>query len=135
MFKRFSKMSINSKIILNGLKKDLPQLRIIEPFNPTEKIECEDKDDFIQIINNDIEKYNSMTTQKLNKIFIIPGYKVTKIKGEICLRAIKENVNNENNELNELHSEIFQLKKDIRDIKDAFNQLSEQMDVIKKYIQ
>ena len=30
-----------------------------------------------------------MATQKLNKIFNIPGYKITKVNNEICLRSIK----------------------------------------------
>ncbi len=116
-------MSVKSKIVLNGLKKDLPTVRIIEPFQP-EVIECESKDDFSEIINSDPEKYNVMTTQKLNKIFKIPGYKVTKIGGELCLRNIKPCEK-------QSHTEIETINEEIKNIKNAFNQLSEQLDQIK----
>lgn len=119
---------INSKIILNGLKKDLPTVKIIEPFQPS-VIKCENKEDFSAIINSEPEKYSEMTTQKLNKLFHIPGYKITKIKGEICLRSIKacEKLTEESNDL-EL------LKQEITNIKVAFNQLSEQLETIKHLI-
>lgn len=119
---------INSKIILNGLKKDLPTVKIIEPFQPS-VIKCENKEDFSAIINSEPEKYSEMTTQKLNKLFHIPGYKITKIKGEICLRSIKacEKLTEESNDL-EL------VKQEITNIKVAFNQLSEQLETIKHLI-
>ena len=117
-------MSVNSKILLNGMKKDLPPITIIEPFKP-EVIECETKEDFIELINADKEKYEKMTTQKLNKIFSIPGYKVTKIKGEICLRSIKP-------------CEQLEIKtnydEELKNIKTAFNQLSEQFEYIKEML-
>ena len=125
-------MTINSKIVLNGLKKDLPTVKIIEPFQPS-VIECESKEDFSAIINSEPDKYKEMTTQKLNKLFHIPGYKITKIKGEICLRNIKpceklpdsSNVNND---------DINQLKQEIKAIKIAFNELSNQLESIKSLI-
>ena len=118
-----SKVSVNSKILLNGLKKDMPQVKIIEPFSP-EIIECETKEDFNDILNADPDKYKDMTTQKLNKTFKIPGYKITKIQGEICLRSIKpcERQN------------IDTISEEIRNIKQAFNELSEQFEIIKKYM-
>ena len=121
-----SKNPVNSKILLNGLKKDLPQVKIIEPYSP-EIIECETKEDFNDIMNADPDKYKDMTTQKLNKTFKIPGYKITKIKGEICLRSIKPCERQDNHKL-ELINE------DIKNIKLAFNQLSEQFELIKKYL-
>ena len=123
MYEMTSKSLINSKILLNGLKKDLPQIKIIEPFSP-EIIECDSKEDFNEILNADPDKYKDMTTQKLNKTFKIPGYKITKIKGEICLRSIKPCERQDNQAINE----------EIKNIKDAFNQLSEQFELIKKYI-
>lgn len=123
-----SKTTVKSKIVLNGLKKDLPQVRIIEPFSP-EVVECETKEDFNAILNADPDKYKDMTTQKLNKTFKIPGYKITKIQGEICLRSIKPCERQDN------HSdEIHNLEEEIKNIKLAFNQLSEQFELIKKYI-
>lgn len=117
-------MSIKSQILLTGLKKDVPKLNVIEPFNP-EVIQCESKEDFSTIINSDIEKYNAMTTHKLNKLFNIPGYRITKIKGEISLRKIKDNAPTDiDNHIQEEIDKIY----------DAFNALSDQVQAIKQLI-
>lgn len=126
MYEMTLKSPVSSKILLNGLKKDLPQVKIIEPFSP-EIIECETKEDFNEILNADPDKYKDMTTQKLNKTFKIPGYKITKIKGEICLRSIKPCERQDNHNLDVINEEI-------KNIKLAFNQLSEQFELIKKYL-
>ena len=120
------KTTVNSKIVLNGMRKDLPQVKILEPFSP-DVIECETKDDFNVILNADPDKYKGMTTQKLNKIFKIPGYKITKIQGEICLRSIKPCERQDNNNLALINEEI-------KNIKTAFNQLSDQFEMIKKVL-
>ena len=119
-----SSSTIKSKIVLNGLKKDLPSVKIIEPYTP-DIIECEGSDDFSAIINADPDKYNAMSTQKLNKLFRIPDYKVTKIKGEICLRTIRDC------ERQGAHTTLTTLQTEINNIKRAFNELSEQFDLIK----
>ena len=121
-----TKSAVNSKILLNGMKKDLPQVKILEPFSP-EVIECETKEDFNAILNADPDKYKDMTTQKLNKTFKIPGYKITKIQGEICLRSIKPCERQDNNNLALINEEI-------KNIKLAFNKLSEQFEMIKKIL-
>lgn len=122
-------MSIKSKIILNGMKKELPTVKIFEPFQP-EVIECESKEDFSEILNADLEKYNAMTTQKLNKIFHIPGYKITKIQNVICLRSLKkcEMLNSSK------HEDNSHIQEEIKNIKVAFNQLSEQLETLKGII-
>ena len=119
-------MTVNSKIVLKGMRKDFPSIKIIEPFQP-EVIECENVEDFSEIINADKEKYNDYTTQKLNKTFKIPGYKVTKINGEISLRSIKPCEQLNSNGSNKIKDEI-------NDIKEAFDQLSEQFEAIKEIL-
>ena len=123
----YSKTPINSKVLLNGMKKDLPQVKILEPFSP-EVIECETTDDFNEVFNANPEVYSAMTTQKLNKIFKIPGYRITKIKGVVCLRSIKPC------EQQHPHDEMEIINEEIKNIKQAFNQLSEQFEMIKKYL-
>ena len=34
----------------------------------------------------------NMTTQKLNKSFVIDGFRLTRIKGEICLKPVHERI-------------------------------------------
>ena len=118
-------MTTNSKIILKNMKKELPSIKIIEPFQP-EVIECENVEDFSEIINANKEKYDEYTTQKLNKTFKIPGYKVTKINGEISLRSIKP--------CEQLSGKTHKIKEEIKNIKEAFNNLSEQFDYIKEIL-
>lgn len=111
------------------LKKDLPKMTVLEPFQD-KPIEFETKEDFIEYINKDIEKYNEISTIKLNKMFIIPGYKVTKLKGVISLRAVKTLretlLNDQDERLSNIEIEIDRLKHENEKIKDAFNQLSKQ---------
>ena len=104
------------------MKKDLPNLKVIEPFQP-EVIHCENKEDFSAIINSDPEKYNAMTTQKLNKLFDVPGYRITKLQGEISLRKLKDDTSQDSN-----------IDEEIKKIKVAFNKLSDQVEYIKKVL-
>ena len=98
-----------------------------KPDGIKEVFECENKEDFSEIINSNINRYNEMSTQKLNQMFKVPGYKVTKIKGEIGLRTIKACEMNKSDDV----SRIDKIEKEIQIIKDAFNQMSEQLDLIK----
>ena len=65
------------------------------------------------------DEVDSLTTHKLNKLYHIEGYRITKIKGELMLkvdRKVKEET--EEDEINELRNEI-------KNIKDALNKLIE----------
>ena len=83
------------------------------------------------------DEVDALTTHKLNKMYHIEGYRITKIKGELMLKVdkhIKEKVENEertpkgtaasgyeegiNEEINELGNEI-------KNIKDTLNKLIE----------
>ena len=123
-------MTIKSNILLHGLKKDMPSVKIIEPFQPT-VIDCETKEDFSEIINAEPDKYKEITTQKLNRMFSIPGYKVTICKGEICLRSIKpcEQLSNSSSS-----NEMDIIKEEIKNIKTAFNELSVQLETLKSLL-
>ena len=68
-------------------EEEIPPMRILEPFR-AEVIEFDDKNDFIKYVNEDMETYKSLTTQKLNKMFRIPGYRITKLQGDISLKAV-----------------------------------------------
>lgn len=68
------------------LKKEL-NIKVIEPFT-SDIIEFDNIEQFNDYINRDLEKYTSLTTQKLNKMFHVPGYRITKINKEIGLRKV-----------------------------------------------
>ena len=70
------------------------------------------------------EEVDSLTTHKLNKMYKIDGYRITKIKGELMLkvdRKIKEKEGEDEN----IHEEINELRDEIAKIKDAYNKLIE----------
>ena len=70
------------------------------------------------------EEVDSLTTHKLNKMYLINGYRITKIKGELMLkvdRKIKEKEGEDEN----IHEEINELRDEIAKIKDAYNKLIE----------
>ena len=88
---------------------DIPPMRILEPFR-AEVIEFEDKNDFIKYVNEDMETYKSLTTQKLNKMFHIPGYRITKLQGDISLKAVggKEDADAEKKMRSEIMEEVME---------------------------
>ena len=68
------------------------------------------------------EEVDSLTTHKLNKLYKIEGYRITKIKGELMLkvdRHVKEK------EEGESEDEINELRNEIKNIKEALNKLIE----------
>ena len=73
------------------------------------------------------DEVDSLTTHKLNKLYKIDGYRITKIKGELMLkvdRKIKEKEEREGEDEN-IHDEINELKSEIQKIKDTMNKLIE----------
>ncbi len=86
-------MTANNKCISDTanhiikLKKEL-NMKIIEPFT-SDIIEFENAEQFNEYINKDLEKYTRLTTQKLNKMFHIPSYRITKINKAIGLRKYR----------------------------------------------
>lgn len=79
------------------------------------------------------DEVDKITTHKLNKMYYIEGYRITKIKGVLCLKkAVAKHVDDSRNEelsnendsmINEINIEIEQLKNDIIAIKKAINEI------------
>lgn len=68
------------------------------------------------------EEVDSLTTHKLNKMYLITGYRITKIKGELMLkvdRHVKEK------EEGESEDDINELRNEIKNIKETLNKLIE----------
>ena len=69
------------------------------------------------------DEVDALTTHKLNKMYKIDNYRITKIKGELMLkvdRKVKEEVINA-----ETHDDITELRNEIKKIKDTLNKLIE----------
>ena len=75
------------------IEQDKISIKILEPFSK-DPIEFVDKDEFISYLQEHKEEMDKTTTHMLNKAYRIPGYTITKIKGEISLKAIKNNTTN-----------------------------------------
>ncbi len=72
------------------------------------------------------EEVDSLTTHKLNKLYKIDGYRITKIKGELMLKVDRK-VKGKNEEAEEenIHDEINELRDEIKNIKETMNKLIE----------
>ena len=80
------------------------------------------------------DEIDKITTHKLNKMYYIEGYRITKIKGVLCLKkAVKKQVDESQNDpqndsqnesaILDIQNEIEQLKSDILAIKTAINDI------------
>ena len=98
-------------------------LKIIEPIKNHLK-EFKTVDEFNLYYSKNKEEIDSMTTHKLNKMYFINGYRITKIKGKLCLKNHVEKENDESCELNKMKKEINQLKEVINEIIKYINQNS-----------
>ncbi len=64
------------------------------------------------------DEVDKLTTHKLNKMYHIVGYRITKIKGVLMLKEDKK-VKNDDDE----NDEIFELKVELEKIKETVNKL------------
>ena len=104
-------------------QRQLPQIKVIERFSP-DIISFDTKDEFIEYLNDHKEELDKMTTQKLNKMFQITDYRITKIQGEISLKRCNENLNNNHqSDLTELQNEITKMQSEIAELKNALTNL------------
>ena len=106
-------------------------LEIIEPIQNYKK-EFKTVDEFNLYYSKNKDDIDSLTTHKLNKMYHIDGYRITKIKGKLCLKKWidKDKDKNEKNsttnkcDISELKNEIKQLKVVINKIIEYINQNS-----------
>ena len=131
-------MTNKSRFLLNSSTDDTSTIKVFEPFHP-ETVKCGDKDEFNLMYNANKEKYNGMTTQKLNKIFDVPGYKIARVNNEICLKSIKPHekiTSNDNPDaLQKLTERIDQLEKAFSNLATAHNGLNKDFEDLVKCLQ
>ncbi len=107
-------------------KKPSPEIKVIEKFSPDLTI-FENKEQFAEYLNEHRDELNKYSTCKLNKMFSIPDYRITKIKGEISLKKCVNSPINEQKEINQEDDQINDLKMEINKIKDTLNSLITQL--------
>ncbi len=133
--KGFELRETSNRII--KLKKEL-NIKVIEPFT-SDIIEFDNIEQFNDYINRDLEKYTSLTTQKLNKMFHVPGYRITKINKEIGLRKVdtsKGCLSHEvANSLNPVNKDSISLLKNmVETLINEVSRIDNEVNTLKSYI-
>ena len=70
------------------IKKPEKKLQIIKPIK--ECTNFESIDEFNEFYEQNKDLFDELTTCKLNKMFKIDGFRITKIKGQVSLKSIPE---------------------------------------------
>ena len=106
------------------VKKYKPAVKSIRIIGePEDVIEFESVDDFNKYYGEHIEEFEG-STLKLNKKYKIPGYTLTKVDKETCLKKITKNKS----------SDILDLQNKYKSMAEAFNQLSEEVQAVVKHL-
>ncbi len=96
-------------------------LKVIEPIKNYIK-EFKTVDEFNLWYSKHQEEVDVLTTHKLNKMYHIDGYRITKIKGVLMLKKWTEKEDKETLK-NELQNKILSLEGEIKEIRDAVNKI------------
>lgn len=100
-------------------------LKIIEPISKYIK-EFNTPEEFNVFYTKNKEEIDNLTTHKLNKMYHIIGYRITKIKGILMLKKWvekKEEENIDENQNEEIYEQIEILKDEIIKIKNTLSKL------------
>ena len=102
------------------------EVKVIEPINNYLK-EFNTPVEFNLWYAKNKDEVDKMTTHKLNKMYHIDSYRITKIKGVLMLKKVSKLKNNEQFLKDEIHDEISELRNEIANIKETVNRLIEFM--------
>lgn len=91
------------------------ELKIIEPIQHYSK-EFNSVDEFNLWYSKNKALVDDMTTHKLNKLYHIDGYRITRIKNVLMLKKYDKNKLN-------VEDEIENMKNDISEIKETINKI------------
>ena len=94
------------------------QIKIIEPITEYSKV-FNSPDEFNLWYTKNKDAIDSLTTHKLNKLYKIEGYRITKIKNVLMLKKDSQT----SNTTISTTPTIEQLKDEITKIKDTINQI------------
>lgn len=108
------------------------EIKIIEPIKNYSKV-FNTPEEFNSFYTKNKEEMNSMTTHKLNKMYFIEGYRITKIKGVLMLKKWDDKEKNENeDELNEFKNNLKNKDIEINSIKDGLSYYQNKLNTITK---
>ena len=98
-------------------------LKILEPIKNYLK-EFNTPEEFNNFYSLNKDELNKLTTHKLNKMYHIKGYRITKIKNELMLKKWDDSKVKSNEEFVSLN-DIEEIKEDIKKIKATVNNIIE----------
>ncbi len=99
------------------------ELKILEPISKYLK-EFNTPEEFNIFYSKNKEELDKLTTHKLNKMYHIIGYRITKIKNELMLKkwSEKEDKNeNYDEQIRSIHEELNKIKATMNQIIDFIN--------------
>ena len=99
-------------------------IKVIEPIKDYLK-EFKSVDEFNLWYSKNKDEVDALTTHKLNKMYCIDGYRITKIKGVLMLKKDPKLKCKEKEDC--IHEEINELRNEIANIKETVNKLIEFM--------
>ena len=107
-------------------------LRIIEPIRDYLKV-FNSPDEFNIWYTKNKDEVDSLTTNRLNKLYKIQGYRITKIKNVLML---KKDTSSNNNNQNSVNSPLVpeDLLEEIKNIKSTVNQIIEYLNGNQQHI-
>lgn len=100
------------------------QIKIIEPIKEFSKV-FNSPDEFNLWYTKNKDEMDNMTTHKLNKLYKIEGYRITKIKNVLMLKKDSQTITSKSLSSGQspTTNTIEQLKDEITKIKDTINQI------------
>ena len=98
-------------------------LKILEPIKNYLK-EFNTPEEFNNFYSLNKDELNKLTTHKLNKMYHVKGYRITKIKGELMLKKWDDSKVKPNEEFASLN-DIEEIREDIKKIKATVNNIIE----------
>ena len=103
-------------------------VKIIEPIRSYYKT-FKTIDEFNNWYLKNKSEVDEYTTHKLNKMYNVEGYRITRIKGSLCLKKVIPKHNNETSETcdeqssTQMHEQIISMKNEIQSLKKSIKEI------------
>ena len=100
-------------------------VKIIEPIRSYYKT-FKTIDEFNNWYLKNKSEVDEYTTHKLNKMYNVEGYRITRIKGSLCLKKVIPKHNNETSETcdkQSMHEQIISMKNEIQSLKKSIKEI------------
>ena len=105
-------------------------IKIIEPIKQYLKV-FNTPDEFNIWYTKNKDEVESLTTHKLNKMYKIEGYRITKIKNVLMLKKCSDSHNSSQHSANSplIPDELEDIREEIKNIKTTINQIIQYLDM------